>query len=496
MSRIKVGVLGATGAVGQRFVQLLEHHPWFEIAALVASEASAGQTYAEACTWRVSAAMPSSVQDMEVLPIDPGFEADIVFSALPGSVAGPTEEAFAAAGYRVCSNASAQRMEADVPLLIPEVNPQHLSLIPYQQQQRGWDTGYIVTNPNCSTIHLVLALKPLYDTFGLDRVMVTTMQALSGAGYPGVPSLDVVDNVIPYIGGEEDKLETEPRKLLGRFAGDRIEYARFAVSAQANRVAVLDGHLEAVSVELTREATVAEVVESLREFRGEPQQLDLPSAPREPIVVRDEPDRPQPRLDRMAQHGMASVVGRVRACPILDIRFVVLGHNTIRGAAGASILNAELLVAKGYLGDRDLGRRDRVALPREMIETMVAHARAGAPHEVCGIIAGDDGNFRRLFEARNVAGEPRVTYQMDPEEQLRIFKTIDDHGWDVAGVYHSHPASPAHPSPTDLELAFYPDAVYFIVSLMQPERPDVRAFRLNQDAMTATELDVVVELGA
>lgn len=492
MMKIRVGVLGATGAVGQRFVQLLEHHPWFEITALAASEASAGQTYAEACTWRVSADMPTGVREMEVLPIAPGFEADIVFSALPGSVAGQTEEAFAAAGYVVCSNASAHRMDPDVPLLVPEVNAQHLSLIPHQQQQRGWDTGYIVTNPNCSTIHLVLALKPLYDAFGLDRVMVTTMQALSGAGYPGVPSLDIVDNVIPYIGGEEDKLETEPLKLLGRFVGAGIEYANFAASAQTNRVAALDGHLEAVSVELTRKAAVAEVVDVLREFRGEPQQLDLPSAPGQPIVVRDEPDRPQPRLDRMVERGMASIVGRVRECPVFDIKFLVLGHNTIRGAAGASILNAELLVAKGYLGESDLSRRDHVAVPREMVETMVAHARRGVPQEVCGIIAGDNGSFRRLFEASNVAGDPLVTYQIDPEEQLRILKTIDEQGWDVAGVYHSHPASPARPSPTDLKLAFYPDAVYFIVSLMQPERPDVRAFRLDQEAMTANELDLVV----
>jgi aspartate-semialdehyde dehydrogenase len=492
VSKIQVGVLGATGAVGQRFVQLLEHHPWFEIAALAASEASAGQTYDEACTWRVSADMPAAVRDIEVVPIDPGFEADIVFSALPGSVAGPTEEAFAAAGYAVCSNASAHRMDSDVPLLIPEVNPQHLSLIPRQQQQRGWDTGYIVTNPNCSTIHLVLALKPLHDVFGLDRVIVTTMQALSGAGYPGVPSLDVVDNVIPYIGGEEDKLETEPLKLLGRFAGDGIDYADFGISAQANRVASLDGHLEAVTVGLRRKAPVDDVVDALREFQGEPQQLRLPSAPRQPILVRAEPDRPQPRLDRMAERGMASVVGRVRACPILDVKFMVLGHNTIRGAAGASILNAELLVAKGYLGDRDLTKRDRIRVPQEMIETMVAHARVGAPQEVCGIIAGDNGNLRRLFRARNVAEDPLTAYQIDPEEQLRIFKTIDRQNWDVVGVYHSHPASPARPSPTDLNLALYPGAVYFIVSLMQPERPQVRAFRLNQEAMTADELDLVV----
>ncbi|MFQ5595730.1 MAG: aspartate-semialdehyde dehydrogenase, partial [Anaerolineae bacterium] len=248
MNRVKVGILGATGAVGQRFIQLLDGHPWFAITALAASGASAGNTYAEACTWRISADMPSGVRDMEVLPVEPGFEADIVFSALPSSVAGPAEEAFAQAGYVVCSNAGAHRMAPDVPLLIPEVNPQHLSLIPHQQRNRGWEKGYIVTNPNCTTIHLVLALQPLQLAFGLDQVVVSTMQALSGAGYPGVPAWDIVDNVVPHTFGEEWKVENEPLKIMGQFQGEGIAPADFAISAHCHRVATLDGHLEAVSV--------------------------------------------------------------------------------------------------------------------------------------------------------------------------------------------------------------------------------------------------------
>jgi len=492
MDKIKVGILGATGAVGQRFVQLLDGHPWFEIAALAASEASAGKTYAEACTWRISADMPASVREMEVRPIEPGFEADIVFSALPGSVAGPVEEAFAAAGYAVCSNASAHRMDPDVPLLIPEVNPQHLGLIPHQQRNRGWDKGYIVTNPNCTTIHLALALQPLQRTFGLEYVVVSTMQALSGAGYPGVPSWDIVDNVMPHTYGEEWKVENEPRKIMGQFQGDRIVDADFVISAHCHRVAVLDGHVEAVSVKFKQPATLDEVIAAFSEFQAEPQELDLPSAPRRPVVVRAEMDRPQPRLDRMAEQGMASVVGRVREDPVLDVKFLVLGHNTIRGAAGASILNAELLVAKGYLGNRAAAQRERVQVSRALVDEMVHHARVGVPYEVCGIVAGENSRLTRVYPARNVAGNPAVTYQMDPQEQLRIFKEIDERGWELAGIYHSHPASPAYPSPTDMRLAFYPDAVYFIISLMQSARPQVRAFRLDQSRMTTDELEVVI----
>lgn len=492
MDKIKVGILGATGAVGQRFIQLLDGHPWFEISALAASGTSAGNTYAEACTWRISADMPAAVRDMEVLPVEPGFEADVVFSALPSSVAGPAEEAFARAGYVVCSNASPHRMDPDVPLLIPEVNPQHLSLIPHQQRRRGWEKGYIVTNPNCTTIHLVLALQPLQLAFGLDQVVVSTMQALSGAGYPGVPSWDIVDNVLPHTYGEEWKVENEPLKIMGEFRGEGIAPAGFVVSAHCHRVATLDGHVEAVSVKFKRPTTVDQVIEAFSEFRAEPQELGLPTAPGHPVVVRAEIDRPQPRLDRMAEKGMASVVGRVREDPVLDVKFLVLGHNTIRGAAGASILNAELLVAKGYLDNRAVMWNDTVRLSQALVDAMLHHARGGSPNEVCGIVAGDNGHFTHVFPARNIAETPAVTYQMDPQEQLHIFKEIDEKGWEVTGIYHSHPASPAYPSPTDMRLAFYPDAVYFIVSLMEVDRPQVRAFRLNQEQMTQDELEVVI----
>jgi aspartate-semialdehyde dehydrogenase len=354
MKRIRAGILGATGTVGQRFVQLLQDHPWFEITALAASAASAGRSYGEVCHWKVSAEMPRTVRDMTVEECAPGLDCDLVFSALPGEVAGPIEEDLAAAGYFVSSNAKNHRLDSDVPLLIPEVNPEHIQIIEHQRRHRGWGRGFIVTSPNCSVTQLVLALKPLQDRFGLSMVIVTTMQAISGAGYPGLPSWDILENVIPYIGGEEDKVEAEPRKLLGRIEGHEFQPAPIAISAQCNRVNTVEGHLEAVSVRLGRKAetanpTVDAVVEALQSFTALPQELELPSAPRRPIVVREEVDRPQPRYDRDEQGGMAVVVGRVRECPVLDYKFAVLGHNTVRGAAGGSILNAELLVAKGYL---------------------------------------------------------------------------------------------------------------------------------------------------
>ncbi len=348
MNKIKVGVLGATGAVGQRFVQLLEGHPWFEISALAASGRSAGKPYGEACRWLLSTPMPAAVQNMTVQPCEPELDAGLVFSALPGDQARTVEKSFAQAGYVVSSNTSTHRMEPDVPLLIPEVNPEHLALIELQRRNRG-SAGFIVTNPNCSTIALVLALKPLHDAFGLDKVMVTTMQAISGAGYPGVSSLDILDNVIPYIGGEEAKMESEPLKLLGTWTGDGVQNADFAISAQCNRVHVLDGHLEAVSIALREKVTVDDLIAAFEQFRAEPQELGLPSAPAHPVVVHRGVDRPQPRRDRDIEGGMASIVGRIRPCPILDYKFVVLGHNTIRGAAGCAILNAELLKVKGYL---------------------------------------------------------------------------------------------------------------------------------------------------
>ena len=295
--------------------------------------------------------MPAAMREMQVRPCEPDAMSDceLIFSALPGDVAGPIEEAFAAAGYFVSSNASSHRMTPDVPLLVPEVNPDHLALIDVQRRRRGWQRGFIVTNPNCTVNALVLALKPLHDRFGLKTVMVATMQALSGAGYPGVPSLDSLDNVIPYIAGEEPKVEREPLKLLGRLEGDEVKEATFTISAQCHRVATRDGHLESVALAFERPATVDEVKDALRQFSGLPQELGLPSAPQPVIVVREEPDRPQPRLDRDAGGGMAVVVGRVRPCPVLDVKFTLLGHNTVRGAAGAAILNAELLAKQGYL---------------------------------------------------------------------------------------------------------------------------------------------------
>ncbi|MGC8782313.1 MAG: aspartate-semialdehyde dehydrogenase [Anaerolineae bacterium] len=349
--KIRVGILGATGAVGQRFIQLLAAHPWFEIAALTASDRSVGKRYADAAKWLLRGGMPKAVEDMVLVPTAPeaiGADVRLLFSALPGSAAGEVESALAAAGFAVCSNASAHRMDPDVPLLIPDVNPEHTALIPIQQRARGW-RGFIVTNPNCTTTHLVCALKPLHDAFGLSAVNIVSMQALSGAGYPGVPALDILDNVIPFIPGEEGKLESEPQKLLGAVAGETIAPADFVVSAQANRVAVRNGHLEAVSVKLKRPATIEEVAAAFTGYRGEPQRLGLPSAPNPPIILHTAEDRPQPRLDRLAGAGMATSVGRLRPDPIFDYKFIVLGHNTIRGAAGGAILNAELLVSRGLV---------------------------------------------------------------------------------------------------------------------------------------------------
>ncbi|MBW7883462.1 MAG: aspartate-semialdehyde dehydrogenase [Caldilineaceae bacterium] len=352
MEKIKVGVLGATGAVGQRFVQLLEGHPWFEITALCASERSAGKRYADACRWNLRGDMPASVRDMVLLPCEPGPDCQIVFSALPSETAGEIEEEFAAAGYIVCSNARNHRYDPDVPLLIPEVNPEHLGLIEVQKRARGWH-GFITTNPNCSTTHLVSALHPLHVRFGVKKVFVVTMQAVSGAGYPGVSSMDILDNVIPYIGGEEEKIEhKEPHKLLGAFDGSGVRPADLLISAHCNRVATRNGHLEAVSVEFVEKPTLDQLLEAWRDYTPLAQQLRLPSAPQPAIIYDERPDRPQPRLDRMAGSipGMATVIGRLRPDPLLHYKFMVLGHNTIRGAAGGSLLNAELLVAQGYLG--------------------------------------------------------------------------------------------------------------------------------------------------
>lgn len=348
MERIPVAVLGATGMVGQWFVKLLLDHPWFEIVALSASDRSTGMPYGMAVRWIFPGEIPERVRELPVLPAKPDLPARIVFSALPGDVAGPIEEEFARAGYIVSSNARAHRYDPDVPLLVAEVNPDHLALVEMQRRRRGWK-GFIVTGGNCSTVQLVLALEPLRRRFGVEAAVVATMQALSGAGSSGVAGVSILDNVLPFIPGEEEKIAREPRKIWGRPTPDGIEEAEVRISAHCHRVATLDGHLEAVSVKLSRPATAEEVVEAMRGFRGLPQKLGLPSAPAQPIVVRHEPDRPQPRLDRDAGGGMSVVVGRIRPCPVLDWRLEILGHNTVRGAAGGAILNAELIVAEGLL---------------------------------------------------------------------------------------------------------------------------------------------------
>ena len=348
-SNRKVAILGATGAVGQRFIQLLQEHPWFRIEVLAASERSAGKKYKDACNWTMQSNLPREIAEMSVVnsdveSVEKAGNIDFVFSALPGGLAGPVESEFAAL-YPVFSKASAHRMDDDVPLIIPEVNPEHAALIPIQRKSRGWK-GFISTDPNCSTIQLSITLKPLMR-FGLKQVMVSTMQALSGAGYPGVSSIDIIDNVVPFISKEEEKMECEPQKILGSFDGNRICPADFVLSSSCHRVNVLDGHLESVFVKLDENPTVEEIEAAFTRFRGEPQKLKLPSAPEKPIIVRKEPNRPQPRYDRNEGKGMSVVVGRIRKDPIMSAKYMCLGHNTIRGAAGAGILSAELMVTKG-----------------------------------------------------------------------------------------------------------------------------------------------------
>ncbi|RLI74726.1 aspartate-semialdehyde dehydrogenase, partial [Archaeoglobales archaeon] len=342
--KYKVAILGATGMVGQKFIQLLENHPWFKITALAASEKRIGKLYGDEVNWIVSPEIPKNVVDMEMVALNPkNVDADIVFSALPSNVAKNIEAEFAKAGFVVASNASAFRMEEDIPLVIPEVNPDHLELIEIQKANRRWD-GFIVTNPNCTTIVLVVSLKPLMD-LGLKNVRVASMQALSGAGFPGVPSLAITDNIIPFIKGEEDKVENEPLKLLGKFDGQRVLPAQIKVSASCHRVPVIDGHTEAVWTEFNKKIEVGEVRNAFETLKP----LDLPSSPEKVIVVRDENDRPQPRLDRDEGNGMSVVVGRIRKDDNNSIKYIVLGHNTVRGAAGASILNAEMMVKEKYI---------------------------------------------------------------------------------------------------------------------------------------------------
>jgi len=345
--RIPVAVLGATGSVGQRFIQLLEHHPWFRLHEVVASERSAGKSYGEAADWRLDTLLPRDASALVVKELGAALESQLLFSGLDSSVAGEAEDEYANRGCAVISNSRNHRMDPDVPLLIPEINADHLDAVERQRQRRG---GYIVTNPNCSVIGLAMALAPLERAFGIDKVQVTTMQAISGAGYAGVSSYAILDNVIPFIGGgEEDKIEKEPRKILGKWDGTRHIDAPITISAQVNRVPTIDGHLMTISVKLREQAPLEDVRAAIESFTGEPQELGLPSAPKHPLHYIDEPDRPQPRLDRDREHGMSVSVGRLRPCNVLDLRMVALVHNTIRGAAGAAILNAELLKAKGLL---------------------------------------------------------------------------------------------------------------------------------------------------
>ncbi|MDR3575938.1 MAG: aspartate-semialdehyde dehydrogenase [Anaerolineaceae bacterium] len=350
--RIPVAVLAATGSVGQRFVQLLDGHPWFEVVALTGSDRSVGQTYGESCHWFLSEPMPVWAAKMKVVPTEPGTSpTPLVFSALPADIARTVEPEFAKAGMAVCSNASAYRREVDVPILLPEINAQHAGLVTIQRRKRGWK-GCIVTNPNCTSTGLTVAMKVLDQNFGLKKAFVVSLQALSGAGYPGVSSLDILDNVIPYIGGEEDKVEWEPRKMIGRLEGDTIRMSDCVISAHTNRVAVSDGHIVCLSVELDKKPERSDVFDVLSGYEAPAESCDLPSAPHPVILMKEEVDRPQPRQDRMAGKGMTTVIGRLRPDPLFDYKMVILSHNTIRGAAGGSIYNGELLVKMGLVGTK------------------------------------------------------------------------------------------------------------------------------------------------
>jgi aspartate-semialdehyde dehydrogenase len=346
--KIPVGILGATGVVGQRFIQLLEDHPWFEVAWLAASDRSAGQAYGDAVRWRLKTPIPEHIRKMPVSPAEPNGAPHVIFAALDCGIARELEPKFANAGCAVVSNSSAFRMQADVPLVIPEVNPDHLALIELQNWRKK-SGGFIVTNPNCSAIGLVVALAPLHQKFGVESLFVTTMQAVSGAGYPGVASLDILGNVIPYIASEEEKMEEETKKLLGQLNGNHVQDAGFSMTAQCNRVAVEDGHTESVSVKFKQKAEIEAVLAAIRDFKSKPYELGCPLAPERPLVYDTAPDRPQPRFDLDRGSGMTVSVGRLRPCGVLDYKFTVLSHNTIRGAAGAALLNAELLKVQGYL---------------------------------------------------------------------------------------------------------------------------------------------------
>ncbi len=348
MTKIPVGILGATGMVGQHFIKFLDGHPLFELAWLGASERSAGKRYTDAAKWHLGGRAPESAARLTVEEAKPGNAPQLLFSAMDASVATEIEQAFASAGHTVVSNSRNHRMDLDVPLLVPEINADHLKILPLQQSLRGWK-GQIVTNPNCSTIVLTMGLAPLAQ-FGITRIITTTLQAVSGAGYPGVPSMDILGNVIPYIGNEEEKMQEETQKIMGTFAGDHIAPLAAKVSAHCNRVAVVDGHTVTISVELAAKPTEADVRNAFDTFASVPQHRNLPSAPKQPVQYLIEADRPQPRKDAERDRGMAAFVGRLRPCPVFDWKFVALGHNTIRGAAGAAVLNAELMQSEGLLG--------------------------------------------------------------------------------------------------------------------------------------------------
>ncbi len=348
MSKLDVAVLGATGAVGQRFIQLLEDHPWFRVAEVVASDRSAGRPYAEACRWVLTGQPPANVAGLEVLPLDATLKSPIVLSALPGDVAKTLEPELAAAGHIVSSNTSSHRMGTDIPLLMPDINADHIGLVDVQRRNRGWTSGALVTMSNCTSVPVVVALAPLRQ-FGIKQVNVVSMQAVSGAGYPGGSSLDIMDNVIPFIGGEEDKVESEPRKILGQLTNDQIQMLETVISASCNRVPMLDAHLVCVSVSFAHKPSLADIQAAWASYQPHEMARSLPSVPNPVVTYSDGADRPQPRRDRDAGQGMTTTVGRLRECPILDYKFVALSHNTIRGAAGGAILNAELLVSQGYV---------------------------------------------------------------------------------------------------------------------------------------------------
>jgi aspartate-semialdehyde dehydrogenase len=347
MKKYPIGILGATGMVGQRYIQLLENHPWFEVTWLAASDRSSGKPYGEAAKWRLDTPMPERIAKMIVSPADPEGAPKTIFASVDAAFARELEPRFAAAGCAVLSNSSAFRMTPNVPLVIPEINAEHLHLIE-EQPSRSASGGYMVTNPNCSTIGLVMALKPLAERFGIEQIFVSTMQAVSGAGYPGVPSMDILGNVVPYIGSEEEKMEEETLKLLGKLEGHGVTPLAARITAHCNRVAVIDGHTECVSIKLAKPATQEEILAAWAEYRPL-EGKNLPFAPQQPVHYAPQPDRPQPRLDANREKGMAVTVGRLRPCGLLDWKFVVLSHNTVRGAAGATILNAELLASLGKL---------------------------------------------------------------------------------------------------------------------------------------------------